>query len=1651
MWAVPQPWGEAVDILIAAARAFPEPLPAEDNGRRFSSHSLAAQLEPGAAGSPPASVSAPPDLESPARSMLAPVVMDAPGLPVPAPDHVSDETEEEELVDGAVLVMAPQFQAAEILHLALSFPLAMDAFLNQAREALTALRLRFSTVVVPVFPQLGPDYATVLILPSWLTAAGMQVVVYDFRPLSGPVYSAYSWDRITYGDCVREARRHNVLDWQVFVNGHTRPLEHDESFLAVPGGVLQFRPAGSQAVWFSPLQARFDRPNMWGSDPELPVPGNELPIIVLYHEQSVLYSARRFPGVPTVACITGLVERTPDTALLVAPRGNALADVDHFGVRCRDALAVYPLAPLSDRESIIVFLDARQTSQFILHILLPSHDVEPIVLIRYLGLSAPPGCRVVHWPRADAQGMLRLSEGDTVTFGFAQIVPWDHDDEGDSDQGDDHPSDDGEESSSSPDQDESEGPTEGPDIARPAPVQSQQRNSSRSRSPRNHTCQPAALVLMTCQTILQPLLIQVFSAPLQAGYTEGLPFIMLSGEMLVVVGDRLALHQPVPAPLDPPTHGPLRVSVLIFVPDYKTEQVVVTVMLPISSDAFLRIVQQLVTRSTHIGSRSWSEVAPDGTIQCRAGQCLYITRSPRWWTEAAPFREPDPDMCYCCVHDLGYQLYASGPSRPWNHRADIAAAVEVPLNSLVITPAVPRVSDCTVIGLTCRTVLAAGHGAPGAIFVIVDCRPLLQGWYRHYSGPQLDLAALLADLGEFTPLGWTVALFCSDGSPAGPLVVSGQVLTAAYVPAEDAGFEMGSVPQDPPSEPDQGHGPLPLQPSSPDPGPAGTDPSNQAATHRAGGTFLPASCALQLSRLTSDLAGGTVQDRSTGDLLSLFLDPLGPTLLEISVQDPACRAFYDASILLEVLTDHFATTAHENQQGPVATKSPPALRPTLLLADRLELSQHQRHSLELAELLPHSRPDPQDAANDWLDNDLEPVLHDVKVPLTLRTAFLNIRLWHQAQCPQPSLLEVFTDGSASSDAADIAPCAWALSVWAHCKDGPMLIGQAASQAMPPETPFHVGEQDDSAQTAEYLGIIWGLAWVAEFGFQYRVPHWSWMCHLWGGQSAHGRLGDLQLTRGTSAYRPGWPQSVDIPCTPPASYTKAGVAAEVGLGITGRKLALKRALAQHSPLLVGIQETRLQGDNRQPNADYIILQSSATPAGTGGCALWIAKHVPYASSNRERLYITEADVTVVALGPRHFVATIMTRSLSLAVMVMHVPSLAKAPYSEVKDFWQQRASDLDQRPQGAEYIVLADTNSRVGGVVSDHIGPLDEEPENPAGCTAAFLARGSSQGDIEVLQARTDHIPVLLTCSFARNAPAANFYVSRKRTIRPDTALYHTPEAAGVIQQVPTFAWQVDVDPHYEGLSTCLLQAAESLDTVQQTAPVQQYLRPATLELVDLRGALRKYIKAENAERERRLCMIGFVAFRLHRQGSGFSAQATNTAGRWLSDIDHSIARAVALLQWYGRQLRRAVAADRRAYLQSLTAAAAYHDLADPKSLYQAIRKAFPQAQSSRRRESRVLEDAIAAQEAGEMVTHQEYTRKLEIMHARCRPPAFDLSAIPTLTQAEQTILRLRNGKAAGPDGLTAEVYRLHPPTTARRLAPLLLKVSLRIQEPVGWR
>ncbi|CAE7371745.1 tyrP-A [Symbiodinium sp. CCMP2592] len=456
----------------------------------------------------------------------------------------------------------------------------------------------------------------------------------------------------------------------------------------------------------------------------------------------------------------------------------------------------------------------------------------------------------------------------------------------------------------------------------------------------------------------------------------------------------------------------------------------------------------------------------------------------------------------------------------------------------------------------------------------------------------------------------------------------------------------------------------------------------------------------------------------------------------------------------------------------------------------------------------------------------------------------------------------------------------------------------------------------------------------------------------------------------------------------------------GLRITGRKDVLKASLKPFDPLFVGLQETRLPDSSVLPDADYYIYSSGATASGTGGCALWVAKDLPLYTEGNQAVRVKPQDVTVVGASHRHLAVNLVTPRIQLHIQVVHAPSAASVPIDVCHAFWNERACEILRRPEGADFLILCDANSRLGDCTSELVGDCGAEQEGPAGeAFHAFLVKVGAlapstwsqwhQGgsptwcspngtwsridyvlvpstwrhavlvsrtlpQVELLQVREDHFPAHLLCAFTRPAPPSFYQSSQKRVIRPAKQEVAQADLDSFAHSLPQQPWSSNVDEHYAELVQAWHGFGDAIVRHGPTVPRQPYLTTNTLDLIQERKALRPALKNEAQERRLRWLILGFGAFILHSRGDSFNDAQLALADSWMRTVDRNEAVVVANYRRTAFALRRAVAADKAAHIQVLADDLAARNIQDSRSLYQALRKVFPSARASRRSSARAL-------------------------------------------------------------------------------------------------
>ncbi|CAE7354823.1 HERC4 [Symbiodinium microadriaticum] len=1649
---------------------------------------------------------------------------------------------------GELFYLCPAF----FVHLLLLLFLVLLRICAEIKAALHALELRFAFHVLPTIPQLGPDFASFVATPAWAQDAGKQVIVYDFQDLGGPVYSSIVWTRVTFGDCEAEARRHNITNWSVYVQGCSQQLEAGASFLAFPGGVVQFRPEGQPAFWRSPLPSRLDRHIDWSADPELPDYGTEWPLFVTYHDLHVLFSTKRYPEVPILAFLADRIERGPGDFLIIAPPGNILQNIDFHGVSCRDALAIYPLSPNTERDAIVVFLDARTTGTVLakwtdspksigkhcelewfghgLSFLDWSHD--SITQLESAQALGHPGDRpadkgiltakVLSEPTSDRSALRgavaalryfapRIGQGWRYTPSpDAVFVTSDSDTE-------DSQSEQGEEYTLM----HFAVLTPGFQAAHfairlvlPAMPQEAIAQVQRQRNPNEvhdfpclvpvspQPCPGNGIVIAIpawCAAEHHPSKFLCFDTSLIDGrlYTTACPAYVSKRHLL-----RLA---------DLPVDGDVDVHVGCD-------------PIPIAWEGQL-----------HVAHGDTFVFVPRGAIVPTLRTLDREMLSRRAWSNALLIPRASDEGRYALVHQDESILFFSHFEQPTTYRSQIANCIGISQLLLRIFPSSPRISNATLQG-------AGGHTGDA---------PAGSGANPEADSPSFSPTA---------PPGETVGARQQAEAEAAPLyrtcpfLILGQGYTAERVevrlPLEVDLMQAlrlvsaARLPQDVAKLPC-------IQAVFPQPQGSHAICVATPAWEQHGAVVIFDCRSIDgrlfaihlIGRTTRSgllIAAGIAEDADVQVFIGNQPWPLveGPSVDlvpgELILITPAGAPHHIVASLQDMLASPGDWTTRPDPAPWIRDHIYPFAR---ILGDddffffAIRPDRHRQLRQDLAAALQVSSrelvlqtahlPYPDFAHQgtpastviaalrhtDFLPSRTRPAIcfidaRPILLSLTWKVcpdALLDtgeIALRFAAGCPARYTFcllnsrseelplgtlvdvaegEVFTaiyrsfrvtsedddrpnsppdsdeddDADTGDDSRLRSPSApvstSVLAFQSEPADTGGLDVQSALQIVPaavelsiaPSEPHNVGlpccnelcdimskhSRHSTADPYERCLPLWPHQW-----WQHEFWQWGWMAHhssaIYPALTAlEAEARRLQLQQPTPVP-PGLGLETCTHRNAQVSYTVTAATYNVltlfdpgaakgravrhtdpGLMVAGKRDLLKAQFLSAGLWLIGMQETRLPTSATLPDRDFLMLNVAADEQGHHGCALWINLHHVFARDGEKAHRVHRDQVVMTHYSPRHLQVHITTPPLNLTVLVLHAPKIQAQGEEAVAAFWQERAEELSQRPPNSECVVLADANSHIGSVTSDSVGAAGAEEENREGFYfQQFLGR------------------------------AACF--------------------------VPSTFPDVHKGPHWTWVAPGDNLCTHRLDFVAvplEWKPFDQH----TQVWYDLE-AYRRYLRQEEVERQRRLVMVTFAALLLHARGQAFNVTMQACAEAWLAEIDQSLAHALDRLYELTTAVRVAVKRDRVQYLDVLAGNIALQDLKDPKSLYAAVRKAFPKASSSRRMRFQPLPavrladgtlapDAASrrqrwteffqAQEAGEQVTPEVYCQLYQRPDCPVLPdgPVFDIHALPTLLDFEQQLHAAKDGKASGPDSIARLSFCAYP---CRPLVPFFTRCAL---------
>ena len=387
--------------------------------------------------------------------------------------------------------------------------------------------------------------------------------------------------------------------------------------------------------------------------------------------------------------------------------------------------------------------------------------------------------------------------------------------------------------------------------------------------------------------------------------------------------------------------------------------------------------------------------------------------------------------------------------------------------------------------------------------------------------------------------------------------------------------------------------------------------------------------------------------------------------------------------------------------------------------------------------------------------------------------------------------------------------------------------------------------------------------------------------------------------------------------------------------------------------------------------------------------WLYGRIPRShmlTRGETQWFLTRSHFTVVECQPRLLIVSIRAPFLSWVVVVAHAPSEPPAPQGSAAAFWLSCKKVLSRCSRDAEVILLADANARVGGLVSDSVGPHGAEEESKtapdfhqflaetslqlpstfAGCHSGICHTWTSPTGLrhridyiavpaawplsciqthvwdtfEALQLRDDHFPLVLRATLACRSQGESSVCFSHAAVHPskdaDPSLY----IAGMTQVLSSrpVAWHTGVDPHYAHLATEWTRWGRTLCQPEERKPRQSYLTTATLQLVAWRKAWRSQLHVWKQWHRSRTLAICFLLWRSEIQPVTLGQSGISGLCAWADQFLLCIAQAALLIYRVGRHIKSSAKGDRAAYLAKLAHEVALSDLKDPKLLYQRVRR-----------------------------------------------------------------------------------------------------------------
>ena len=508
--------------------------------------------------------------------------------------------------------------------------------------------------------------------------------------------------------------------------------------------------------------------------------------------------------------------------------------------------------------------------------------------------------------------------------------------------------------------------------------------------------------------------------------------------------------------------------------------------------------------------------------------------------------------------------------------------------------------------------------------------------------------------------------------------------------------------------------------------------------------------------------------------------------------------------------------------------------------------------------------------------------------------------------------------------------------------------------------------------------------------------------------------------------------------------------------------------------VGLQETRCRKTGHDFFENFHVLSASASKRGHGGMQLWVAKKIP---THGAPLCVEHEHLRIVYGDDRRLIVQLRHPRLSLLFLVLHSP--CHDDDTEIQRWWSATSASIPGRYRSWTWVVMCDSNGRLGSTTSCAVGSFGAETETMRGAAfhdwlvahCLFAPQTHAETHVgahptwthsEGSQGRLDFV------CLSDNVPFDNVrtWVSDDIDLsiaRPDhqcvcadvwlPMLQFDPVHADAMPELenPSFSWTSDVHTHAAQLQ---MHLKLSLQTPSTRCLRKKHLSDETFELiVHTKKAFRELqrIKAEARAARLRIC---FSSWKDHKAHGGDHPCST---------FPQDLAAAIAHEKYRLATLRvcHAVRQGDRRFFDDLAEHTGVVAEKGMHRIWDAIKPLLPRAKTRRKSNIRCSGPTVEQQithycqlEAGAAMSYPDllqqcHSAQCELQHDQ--PLALSLDQMPSRIDVEHTLQRLTAHKAPGIDGIEPGCLRAAGPRISEMILQLFMKMWLTGTEPLQFK